>query len=218
MKKTLTLLCLIISTTLFGQLYKVDTAITNEAYTAYVNKSLGEPLYVKYKLYKGGGKCQRATNWINDTKLKLVNENQYKGTIYDKGHLANAEDFAYDCHLDSLTFRDYNRLPQTRKLNRGIWKASETEIRKLSQTDSLIVYCGGFWDSSSKVVNDMKIPNMCWKVVYSLSQKKVIVCNVFTNNETPVVNSWSLENLENMLGYSLDLPTDGPKKKEKKKK
>lgn len=217
MKKTLILLCLIINTVLFGQLYKVDTTITNEAYTAYVNKSLGEPLYVKYKLYKGGGKCQRATNWVNDTKLKLVNENQYKGTIYDKGHLANAEDFAYDCHLDSLTFRDYNRLPQTRKLNRGIWKVSETEIRKLSQTDSLIVYCGGYWNESCKVVNDMKIPNMCWKVVYSLTQKKVISCVMFTNNDTPVVTTWTLVNLESMLGYSLEIPTD-VKKKEKKKK
>jgi endonuclease G len=217
MKKTLLFLLLsLLSMTLSAQ-YKADTAITNEAYTAYVNKRLRQPLYVKYKLYKGGGTCKRATNWVNDTKLKLVNEDQYKGTIYDKGHLANAEDFAYDCHLDSLTFRDYNRLPQTRKLNRGIWKVSETEIRKLSQTDSLIVYCGGYWNESSKVVNDMKIPNMCWKVVYSLSQKKVISCVVFTNNDTPVVSTWELVNLESMLGYSLGIPTD-VKKKEKKKK
>lgn len=218
MKKTLILLYLIISNALFGQLYKVDTTITNEAYSAFINKSLGEPLYVKYKLYKGGGDCKRSNNWSNDTKLKLVNEKQYEGTLYDKGHLANSEDFSYNCHLDSLTFRFYNRIPQTRKLNRGIWKINETEIRKLSQTDSLVVYCGGAWDSSSKVVNGMKIPNMCWKVVYSLSQKKVIMCNVFTNTDTPIVYSWTLVNLESMLGYSLGIPTDIPKKKEKEKK
>jgi endonuclease G len=215
MRKTLLLiLASLLSTSLLAQ-YKADTAIANEAYTAYVNKQLEQPLYVKYKLYKGGGKCQRATNWVNDTKLKLVDEEQYKGTGYDKGHLANAEDFAYDCHLDSLTFRDYNRLPQTKKLNRGIWKSSETEIRKMSQTDSLIVYCGGFWNESSKVVNGMKIPNQCWKVVYSLSQKKVVSCVVFTNSDTPVANSWALENLESMLGYSLGIPTDVKKKKKK---
>jgi DNA/RNA endonuclease G (NUC1) len=208
------LLSMFVSLPLFGQ-YKVDTTITNEAYSAYVNKELGQALYVKYKLYKGGGKCQRATNWVNDTKLKLVNENQYKGTLYDKGHLANAEDFAYNCHLDSLTFRDYNRLPQTRKLNRGIWKISETEIRLLSQTDSLIIYCGGHWDSSSREVNGMKIPNRCWKVVYSLSQKKVIYCYVFFNNETPVRYDSDLTNLELMLGYSLGI-VDVSKKKKKK--
>jgi DNA/RNA endonuclease G (NUC1) len=216
MKKILILLCLI-TNTVVGQLYKVDTTITNEAYTAYVNKSLGEPLYVKYKLYKGGGDCKRSNHWSNDTKLKLVDEKQYEGSNYQKGHLVNAEDFAYNCHLDSMTFRFYNRIPQTKKLNIGIWKENETLIRKLSQTDSLIVYCGGYWDSSSKVVNGMKIPNMCWKVVYSLSQKKVIMCNVFTNTDTPIVYSWALVNLESMLGYSLGIPTD-VKKKEKKKK
>ncbi len=212
MKKIFLVLCLMVSLPLFGQ-YKVDTTITNEAYTAYVNKELGQALYVKYKLYKGGGKCQRATNWVNDTKLKLVNENQYKGTLYDKGHLANAEDFAYNCHLDSLTFRDYNRLPQTRKLNRGVWKISETEIRKMSQTDSLVVYTGGHWGSSNNSVNGMKVPIICWKVVYSLSLKKVVYCALFYNNDTPVKTDTNLGSLELMLGYSLNVYSDNKKKK-----
>lgn len=219
MNKKFFLLCIvayIINTPLFGQ-YKADTIITTEAYTSYVNKELCQPLYVKYKLYKGGGDCKRAKNWTNDTKLKLINEDQYKGTLYDRGHLANAEDFAYNCHLDSLTFRDYNRIPQTRKLNRGIWKVSENEIRELSQTDSLVIYCGGHWDSSSKVVNGMKIPISCWKVVYSLSQKKVIYCYIFFNIDTPIRYDSDLGNLESMLGYSLGIVEESKKKNKKKK-
>ena len=212
MKRFFLVLCLMVSLPLLGQ-YKVDTTIINEAYTSYVNKELGQALYVKHRLYKGGGKCQRATNWVNDTKLKLVDENQYKGTLYDKGHLANAEDFAYDCHLDSLTFRDYNRLPQTRKLNRGIWKVTETEIRKMSQTDSLIVYCGGYWGSPNLVVNGMKIPSICWKVVYSLSLKKVVLCNIYYNTDTPVKTESNLGSLELMLGYSLGVYPETKKKK-----
>ena len=204
MKIFFLVLCLMVSLPLLGQ-YKVDTTIINEAYTSYVNKELGQALYVKYRLYKGGGKCQRPTNWVNDTKLKLVNEKQYKGTIYDKGHLANAKDFAYDCHLDSLTFRDYNRLPQTRKLNRGIWKVDETLIRKQSQTDSLLIFCGGYWDKTSLMVNKMKIPVKCWKVVYSLSQKKVIFCSIYDNINKPMKTNTKLENLELILGYSLGL-------------
>ena len=212
MKRFFLVLCLMVSLPLLGQ-YKVDTTIINKAYTSYVNTELGQALYVKHKLYKGGGKCQRATNWVNDTKLKLVDENQYKGTLYDKGHLANAEDFAYDCHLDSLTFRDYNRLPQTRKLNRGIWKVTETEIRKMSQTDSLIVYSGGYWGTPNVVVNGMKIPSICWKVVYSLSQKKVVICSIYYNTNTPVKTDTSLEKLELMLGYSLGVYPETKKKK-----
>lgn len=212
MKKLALLITLITKLSIYSQ-YNVDTIITNEAYSAYINKELGQALYVKYKLYKGGGKCQRPTNWINDTKLKLVDENQYKGTLYDRGHLANAEDFAYDCHLDSLTFRDYNRLPQTKKLNRGIWKASETEIRKMSQTDSLMVYSGGHWGSPNTVVNGIKIPSICWKVVYSLSLKKVVYCAIFYNTDIPVKTDTNLGNLELMLGYSLNVYSDNKKKK-----
>jgi endonuclease G len=212
MVRLMLVLCMMVSLPLFGQ-YKVDTTIINEAYTSYVNKELGQALYVKYRLYQGGGKCQRATNWVNDTKLTLVNENQYKGTLYDKGHLANAEDFAYNCHLDSLTFRDYNRLPQTRKLNRGVWKISETEIRKMSQTDSLMVYSGGYWGVTNNTVNGMKIPSVCWKVVYSLSLKKVVYCALFYNNDTPVKTDTNLGSLELMLGYSLGVYTENKKKK-----
>ena len=212
MNRLILVLCMMVSLPLFGQ-YKVDTTIINEAYTSYVNKELGQAMYVKYKLYKGGGKCQRATNWVNDTKLTLVNENQYKGTLYDKGHLANAEDFAYNCHLDSLTFRDYNRLPQTKKLNRGIWKVSENEIRKMSQTDSLMVYSGGHWGSPNTVVNGIKIPSVCWKVVYSLSLKKIVYCTIFYNTEIPTKTETNLGNLELMLGYSLNVYTENKKKK-----
>lgn len=214
-KLMLTLLGLMISLSLLSQ-YKPDTIIVTEAYTSYVNKQLEQCLYVKYKLYKGGGDCKRPNNWVNDTKLKLVNENQYKGTIYDKGHLANAEDFAYNCHLDSLTFRDYNRIPQTKKLNRGVWKTFEDEVRVLSQKDSLLVFCGGFWDNTSKEVNGMKIPVKCWKLIYSLSQKKILYCYIFLNNDTPVKYESDIKVLESLLGYSLGIG-EGKKKNKKKK-
>ena len=92
-------------------------------------------------------------------------------------------------------------------------KINETEIRILSQKDSLMIYCGGYWDSSSQDVNGMKIPVRCWKVVYSLSQKKLLYCLVFYNIETPKRYNTSLENLESMLGYSLGIVKPNKKKK-----
>ena len=199
------LISFLINFSALGQ-YKIDTVIINKAYTSYINKELRQPLYVKYTLYKGGGECKRASSWVNDTRLKLIDERQYKGSKYDKGHLANAEDFAYDCHLDSLTFRDYNRIPQTKELNRGIWKSDESLIRSLSQKDSLIIYCGGIWGKSSKIINGMKIPFNCWKVVYSLSKKKIIYCKIFTNSDTPKSSDVDIKSLESAIGYSLNVP------------
>jgi hypothetical protein len=61
----------------------------------------------------------------------------------------------------------------------------------------------------------MKIPVRCWKVVYSLSQKKVIYCYIFFNTDTPVRYDSDLSNLESMIGYSLGI-VDNTKKKKKK--
>src|SRR5579872_4199445 len=36
-----------------------DTVITNDVYTSYFSYKYHNPLYVQYKLYKGGGKCDR---------------------------------------------------------------------------------------------------------------------------------------------------------------
>jgi hypothetical protein len=94
-----------------------------------------------------------------------------------------------------------------------VWKISETEIRKMSQTDSLVVYTGGHWGSSNNSVNGMKVPIICWKVVYSLSLKKVVYCALFYNNDTPVKTDTNLGNIELMLGYSLNVYSDNKKKK-----
>jgi endonuclease G len=196
---------------------KPNAVIKNDAYTAYIDTVKNMPVYVSYKLYKGGGNCERSNKWINDSKYKMISEESYAGSGYEKGHLANAEDFAYNCHLDSLTFNTYNRIPQTKALNRGIWKKQETNIRKISQTDSLLITCGAYWDPNNlNVVKGMSIPSRCWKVVYSLSSKQVLFSSIFTNSENPSEIPMSIENLEIYLGYSINLPK--PTKKKKKKK
>ena len=216
-KKLLLLLILVIQFNVFSQV-KPNAVIKNDAYTAYIDTTIKMPVYVEYKLYKGGGNCERADRWVNDSKYKLIGEDPYAGSGYDKGHLVNAEDFAYNCRLDSLTFMLYNRLPQTKALNRGLWKKQETEVRKLSQKDSLLIFCGGYWESTSKSIKGMLIPTRCWKVVYSLSQQTVLSASVFTNTETnPIRMEYTLQNLELFLGYKLNIPAPSKRKKKTKK-
>ena len=50
-------------------------------------------------------------------------------------------------------------MPQTIKLTRGIWKVYETEIRKISQRDSLLIICGGCdYDNDNKFVGNVEVP------------------------------------------------------------
>jgi len=186
---------------------KIDTVITNAAYSSYFCKSVKQPLYVSYKLYKGGGDCDRAGfRFKNDTELETATQKDYAATGYDQGHLANAEDFAYNCTLDELTFRFYNCLPQKPNLNRGVWKKWETEIRKKSHTDSLLIICGGIYGSKKTIGNGVWVPTHCWKIVVSLTTKKVLHCLYFTNSETADCKEISTKELIKIAKYKIDLP------------
>jgi endonuclease G len=169
---------------------KVDTIIKTDVFTSYYSKELRLPIMVKYILFKGGGECSRVGDvFHNDYKLNVVGAKEFKASGYDEGHMANAEDFAYDCKKQKGTFQFINQLPQTPNLNRGIWKHYETIIRDLSQHDSLVIICGGIWEDN-KVVNGMRIPNKCWKIVYSIKLKKPIYILLFTNNEHATVQEF----------------------------
>ena len=180
--------------TVFAQLI-IDKGI----YKASFSNTFHEPTYVSYILYKGGGNCDRKNFRFknDDSRLECATDGDYKGSAYDKGHLANAEDFAFDCDKDELTFRYYNCLPQTVNLNRGIWKAKETQIRKWSQSDKLYIICGGFF--GNKKIGNIAVPSFCWKIVQSVSTKKVLFCGWFSNTSNATVEEISQAELEKRL-------------------
>ena len=168
-------------------------------YKASFSNTYHESLYVSYFLYKGGGSCSRTgLRFKNDEpNLLCATDADYKGSHYDKGHLANAEDFAFDCEKDELTFRYYNCLPQTPNLNRGVWKTNETQVRKWSQVEKLYIICGGFF--GNKKIGKIAVPSYCWKVVQSVATKKIIFCGWFSNTEQATLEELSVKELETKI-------------------
>ena len=194
----------------FGFILLWATAITQiivdkGIYKANFSNDFREPRYVSYYLYKGGGDCDRSKfSFINDDdRLETATDVDYKGSNYDKGHLANAQDFAFDCVKDELTFRYYNCLPQTANLNRGVWKVKETQIREWSQTEKLYIICGGFF--GNKKIGKITVPSYCWKVVQSVSSRKVIFCGWFSNADQATLEEISVTELEKRLNSRIIL-------------
>lgn len=185
---------LLLGSTVFSQLV-VNTGI----YKANFSNTYHEPKYVSYYLYKGGGDCNRDKfDFKNDdNRLQSATDEDYKGSNYDKGHLANAEDFAFDCTKDELTFRYYNCLPQTANLNRGLWKTNETQIRKWSQTEKLYIICGGYFGNNK--IGNITVPSYCWKVVQSVPTKKVLFCGWFSNTKEAKLEEISVDELGKRL-------------------
>jgi endonuclease G len=207
MKKFLLLLILTLSTvTGFSQHTKVDTIIRNGVYESHFNLEIKEPLFVTYKLYKGGGDCSRiGFRFKNDTKIPMATIKDYASSGYDQGHLASAEDYANDCVADEKTFRFYNCLPQTPNLNRGIWKKWESEIRKESQIKELYIITGGHFPTKITIGNGVWVPTHCFKVVQDVKTKKIKHVLFFTNTNDATCTIMTLKGLEKILGYKLPI-------------
>src|SRR5688572_10465708 len=95
---------LLVSLGLTTSAFSQDTTIFSHPYMVTYSKKLKAPLLVTYLLYKGGGECSRANFHFKPTSFSATSAD-YMYSGYDKGHLCNSEDFAYDCELDERTFR-----------------------------------------------------------------------------------------------------------------
>jgi len=178
------------------------TKYANVVYTAYFSKEYHEPLYVVYDLFQGGGDCDRSQFHFKNGDCEGCGTYQdYEGSGYDRGHLCNAEDEAFDCDREELTFRYYNCVPQARRLNRGIWKKWETKIRMESQEENLTIICGSIFGNT--VIGGIAVPDYCWKLVYD-SYGGLRYCLLFPNDGSGIVQQIELSDLLSILGYSLD--------------
>lgn len=197
------IIALIISTSYSAYAQKVDTIIDMGSYKVYYNYQLKQALYVTYNLYKGGGDESRDGMSFKKCGVNSLDDDDYnliKG--YDKGHLANAEDFAYDSIKLEKTFCYFNAVPQTAKLNRGIWRSWETKIRKLSKTKRIFIIAGTIYSKSS-LKNTPVVPTHCYKIVVDTKTKEVTHCMLFKNDSSNTYSDISLEELKKKLSYGL---------------
>lgn len=198
--KLFVLLCLLILTSL--QL-TAQIIFNTGLYKVNFSNELHVPRYVSYYLYKGGGPCDRQEEGFtfkNDRpELQCAKNADYLKSGYEKGHLANAEDFAGNCEDEKATFMYYNCLPQTRSANHDDWLHYETEIRKWSQKEKLYIITGGFFKGKTIGKTKVAVPAWCWKVVQSAKTKKVLFCAIFTNEKESVMTEVSVKELEKRL-------------------
>lgn len=199
----LLLLQFFILLTSYGQ--KVDTVINTGVYKSYFSYGIKAPLYVTYTLFRGGGACDRKKQGFHfkqDAIDPTSKSTDYIHTNYEKGHLANAEDFAFDCLKQEITFRFYNCFPQTAKLNKGTWKHWETLIRKESQKRSLFIIAGGIY-SKSFIGLRVGVPDYCYKIVLDSKTKRILHCIIFRNDNSNIYSNITLKNLKRKLKYPL---------------
>ena len=187
--------------------------IKNLVYTSSYNTSYGIPNWVAYELTRSEAashEAERTNKFQADPKVigKSASNSDYKGSGYDKGHMAPAADMKWSKTVMEQSFYFTNICPQAPGLNRGAWKDLEEEIREWAIRDSaLVIICGPlFTKEPIKYIPEthVAIPDAYFKVVCSpYTEEARAIAFVFPNNKAskhPREYVVTIDSVEKMTG------------------
>ena len=168
---------------LLAQLYlpKSEGEIVKHSYIIMsYNEKHEQANWVFYKLNQRNinGDSKRKDNFRTDPLVSSGSAEliDYKGSGYDRGHLAPAGDMKMTNNSMSESFYLSNISPQYPSFNRGGWKRLETLIRKWATSKSLNIYTAGILgnDLNSIGPNQVSIPRKFYKIIFDTSNENVI--------------------------------------------
>ncbi|MDA8793605.1 DNA/RNA non-specific endonuclease [Bacteriovoracaceae bacterium] len=121
------------------------------------------------------GEEGRTEDFRKDEKIEEsnVDEDSYKRSGFDRGHLVPAADMAKNFHSMSESFYMSNMTPQLPSFNRGIWKKLENQVRNwVLEGRDMIVITGAILPKEPEKVNDLiSIPKFFYKIVFDFKNK-----------------------------------------------
>ncbi|OAV46240.1 DNA/RNA non-specific endonuclease [Lewinella sp. 4G2] len=108
-----------------------------------------------------------------DVRTGSADDYDYRGSGYDRGHLAPFADFAWNADLARETFYMSNISPQARQFNQGVWRELEELTRDWAKRfKRLYVVTGPVMTSDPKGTigrkNKVAIPTAYYKVLLDL--------------------------------------------------
>ena len=133
-----------------------------------------------YRLTSGhtSGTVDRTNDFREDYKVKTgsASLSDYKGSGYDRGHLAPAADFKWSSTAMSESFFMSNMSPQKPGFNRGIWKKLESNVRNwASDNGEIYVVTGPILTGSYSSIgsNQVSIPDYYYKVILDYKEPEI---------------------------------------------
>lgn len=154
-----------------------DTILSYAGFDLAYNEQFEQAAWVAYVLTREeieSGTVERTDDFRADTSIGSGSATpaDYRGSGYDRGHLAPAGDMKWDELVMSQSFLMSNMSPQNPAFNRGIWRRLETEVRKWAlEKDSIYVITGPLFSSRDSLIgeNGVGVPGFYFKVLVDLS-------------------------------------------------
>ena len=111
-----------------------------------------------------------------DVRTGSASLSDYKGSGYDRGHLAPAADMRWSSTAMSESFFMSNMSPQVPSFNRGIWKRLESKVRDWARDNKRIyIVTAGILDEGLNTIgsNSISIPNYYYKVILDYTEPEL---------------------------------------------
>jgi endonuclease G len=195
MKNIFLLIMLVFTTLSYGQdnLPRIinfdDQIIYHTSYTLSYNETHEQPNWVKYMVTKvdlENSVAKRKNNFKEDKSIVTGSSQlvDYKGSGYDRGHLAPAATFVDSQEEMDESFYMSNISPQDPSFNRGVWKKIENYERQMAmEKDTVYVICGGVLTDGLPTIgpNKVSVPKFFYKIIYT---KDWIICFFLKNGKS----------------------------------
>lgn len=205
--------------TYFDTLYlpKIDsteTLVKHYAYCLLYDEYYEQAKWVFYSLNKNkiNGPFSRSDKFKKDTLINTgsSSHSDYKGSGYDRGHLAPAADMTWSKQAMDESFFYSNMSPQTPSFNRGVWRKLESRIRKwVVDYDSLYITTGPVLDTNLTFIGkEVAVPNYFFKSVVGFKDSTLNAIGFILPNEGSRKNLEdfvvSIDSLESFSGLNLN--------------
>jgi len=216
--------------------------MVKEQYALSYNRAKGSPNWVSWRLSKDWlGSEDRSNDFRADESLPAgwhrVTQTSFVKSGFDRGHLCPSGDRTDNAVDNSATFLMTNMMPQAPRNNQQTWKHLEDYSRSLvKQKKELFIIAGpsgvggiGKNGPKAKIVDkagtEITAPNVTWKVILVLSDRKgapvervtkhTRVIGVIMPNSQTIDADWteyrvSVDEVEQLTGFDFfsEVPDD----------
>lgn len=168
-----------------------EQIIPHTGYTLSYNEEYELPSYVAYELTRdevlGGGEREDSFKADPDVRTGSAELSDYRGSGYDRGHMAPAADFKWSDEAMSDTFYMSNMCPQDPSFNRGIWADLEAVVRTMAYDNGKVYVVTGpvLTDGPYETIgdNDVAVPKRFYKTVLDYSDPELKAIGFILPNE-----------------------------------
>jgi endonuclease G, mitochondrial len=158
-----------------------EAVVEREYYTLQYNETFEQADWVAYELTREEveGTMPRKDSFRSDPDVTTGSAGlkDYKGSGYDRGHLAPAADMKMTARSMKDSFYMSNMSPQNPSLNRGIWKELEGSVREWAMENGAVYVVTGaiLTEDSYPVIgpNEVAVPDYYYKVILDYSEPEL---------------------------------------------